>query len=104
MDELFTFVGSKNRVYVMTLVDRTTSYILGWAVTTERSEAIIQRMVDRAPKILEAFFATSSSRVSLPTRRSSSTMRACSWPFVLPFWNTWAAFSRKTDFHSDITC
>ena len=32
----------------MTLVDRTISCILGWAVTMERSEAIIQRMVDRA--------------------------------------------------------
>ena len=60
-------------------------------------------LFQRAPKILDAFFATSSSRVSRPTKRSSSTIRACSCPLVLPFWNTWAAFSRKTDFQAEIT-
>jgi IS1 family transposase len=34
----------------MTLVDRTTSCILGWAVDEERSEAILQRIVDDAPQ------------------------------------------------------
>ena len=34
----------------MTLVDRTTSCILGWAVDTSRTETILQAMVDGAPK------------------------------------------------------
>jgi insertion element IS1 protein InsB len=34
----------------MTLVDRTTSCILGWAVETERTEANLQQMVDEAPQ------------------------------------------------------
>ena len=34
----------------MTLVDRTTSCILGWAVAPERGHARLQHMVDDAPK------------------------------------------------------
>lgn len=34
----------------MTLVDRTTSCIVGWAVNAERSETILQRIVDDAPQ------------------------------------------------------
>lgn len=34
----------------MTLVDRTTSCILGWAVSPERTEAVLQRVVDHAPQ------------------------------------------------------
>ena len=34
----------------MTLVDRTTSCILGWAVDTERSQAKLQHLVDNAPQ------------------------------------------------------
>jgi len=33
----------------MTVVDRTTSCILAWAVATERTEATLQKMVDDAP-------------------------------------------------------
>ena len=33
----------------MTLVDRTTSCILGWAVATERTETCLQQMLDDAP-------------------------------------------------------
>jgi IS1 family transposase len=34
----------------MTLVDRTTSCILGWAVAPERGQERLQKMVDDAPK------------------------------------------------------
>jgi IS1 family transposase len=34
----------------MTIVDRTTSCILGWAVARERSEQVLQQMVDEAPQ------------------------------------------------------
>lgn len=34
----------------MTLVDRTTSCILGWAVGGERSEPVLQQVVDEAPQ------------------------------------------------------
>jgi len=34
----------------MTLVDRRTSCILGWAVDWERTEATLQQMIDRAPQ------------------------------------------------------
>lgn len=42
--------GRKNLVYVMTLVDRTTSCLLGWAVERERTEAVFQQIVDQAPQ------------------------------------------------------
>ena len=34
----------------MTLVDRTTSCILAWAVAAERTEALLQSLVDSAPQ------------------------------------------------------
>jgi IS1 family transposase len=34
----------------MTVVDRTTSCILGWAVDWERTETLLQQMVDTAPQ------------------------------------------------------
>jgi insertion element IS1 protein InsB len=34
----------------MTVVDRSTSCILGWAVDRERSEQVLQQMVDNAPQ------------------------------------------------------
>jgi len=34
----------------MTVVDRTTSCIMGWAVNEERTEDIMQKMVDDAPQ------------------------------------------------------
>ena len=34
----------------MTLVDRTTSCILGWAVEAERTDLTLQALVDRAPQ------------------------------------------------------
>jgi IS1 family transposase len=39
----------------MTMVDRHTSCIVGWAVAAERSEAGLQRMVDGAPQAVFYF-------------------------------------------------
>jgi transposase InsO family protein len=43
-------VGKKKQVYVMTLEDRTTRCILGWAVSSERNKAVLQQVVDAAPQ------------------------------------------------------
>ena len=42
-DELFTFAGKKKQVYVMTLEDRTTRCILGWAASSERNKACFSK-------------------------------------------------------------
>lgn len=63
--------GQKNRVYVMTLVDRRTSCILAWAVETERSEAYLQQLVDTAPAAAYYFsdlFATYRNLIYSPGR------------------------------------
>jgi insertion element IS1 protein InsB len=55
----------------MTLVDRTTSCIVGWAVNAERSETILQRIVDDAPQAAFYFsdlFAAYRSVVYTPGR------------------------------------
>jgi hypothetical protein len=44
MDELFTFIGDKkNRIYIITIVDRKTRCILGWIVVWERTQAAIEQ-------------------------------------------------------------
>ncbi|MCS7010977.1 MAG: helix-turn-helix domain-containing protein, partial [Anaerolineales bacterium] len=51
MDELFTFIGDKkNKIYILTIVDRKTRCILSWSVVWKRTEEALQRMVDEAPK------------------------------------------------------
>jgi IS1 family transposase len=51
MDELFTFIGDKkNRIYIITIVDRKTRCILCWVVVWERTQEAIQLMIDDAPK------------------------------------------------------
>ena len=40
----------KKLLYLMTLVDRRTSCIIGWAIAAERSPDILQQMVDAAPQ------------------------------------------------------
>ncbi len=42
--------SEKNEVYIMTLVDRRTSCIVGWAVAPSRTEAILQALLDAAPQ------------------------------------------------------
>ena len=53
----------------MTVVDRSTSCILGWAVDQERSEETLQKMVDHAPQAAFYFsdlFATYRQVVYYP--------------------------------------
>lgn len=55
----------------MTVVDRSTSCILGWAVDQERSEETLQKMVDHAPQAAFYFsdlFATYRQVVYYPGR------------------------------------
>jgi len=57
----------------MTLVDRTTSCILGWGVDTHRSEEQLQQMVDDAPKAAFYFsdlFATYRCLIYYPGRHT----------------------------------
>ena len=50
MDELFTFIGDKNRIYILTVADCETRCILGWAVVWTRTQEAMQHVVDQAPK------------------------------------------------------
>ena len=50
LDELFTFTRRKNKIYVMTLVDRETRCILSWKMVWEQSPEAIQARVDEVPK------------------------------------------------------
>lgn len=40
----------KNRIYIITIVDRTTRCILGWVWVWWRTQEVTQLMVDDAPK------------------------------------------------------
>jgi transposase InsO family protein len=40
----------KNSIYILTLLDRKTRCLLGWAVVWERTQEAIQQMIDEAPK------------------------------------------------------
>ena len=42
--------SEKNAVYLVTLVDRHTSCIVGWAVAASRPEALLQALLDAAPQ------------------------------------------------------
>jgi insertion element IS1 protein InsB len=55
----------------MTLVDRTTSCILGWAVAPDRGQTRLQRMIDEAPSAAFYFsdlFATYRTLIFTPGR------------------------------------
>src|SRR5829696_5069327 len=43
-------LATKSSIYILTLVDRTTRCLLGWAVVWERTQEAIQQLVDEAPK------------------------------------------------------
>jgi hypothetical protein len=43
-------LARKNAAYIMTLVDRHTSCILAWQVGFERTEVLLQALVDEAPQ------------------------------------------------------
>jgi transposase InsO family protein len=43
-------LGQGHEVYLMTMVDRATSCVFGWAVGEARTEAVLQALVDAAPQ------------------------------------------------------
>ena len=47
---MHTFIGQKNEIYILTLVDRQTRCILAWSVVWVRTQVAIQQIVDLAPK------------------------------------------------------
>ncbi len=50
LDELYSFVGKKNDVYVITAVDRATRGFVGWTGVWERTPGLLQAVVDQAPQ------------------------------------------------------
>jgi IS1 family transposase len=56
-------------IYVMTMVERATSCIVGWCVGYERTEAVMQSLVDAAPQAAVYFrddFSTYSALIYTP--------------------------------------
>lgn len=49
-DKISTYIGDKKRIYLITLVDRETRCFLGWKAAWERSQELVQAIVDYAPK------------------------------------------------------
>jgi len=45
-----SLLATKSSIYILTLEDRTTRCLLGWAVVWERTQEVIQQLVDEAPK------------------------------------------------------
>lgn len=50
MDELYSFVNKKNRIYVITLVSRDDRQIVGFDVAFDKSRERIQNLVDKSVK------------------------------------------------------
>ena len=50
MDELYSFVERKNRIYVITLVNREKRQIVGYDIAFDKSRERIQKLVDSSPK------------------------------------------------------
>ena len=50
MDELYSFVERKNRIYVITLVNREKRQIVGYDIAFDRSKERIQKLVDNSSK------------------------------------------------------
>ena len=49
MDELYTYIGEKkNRIYLITFVDRETKCIIGWHIDHSRSGRIIQDILNQS--------------------------------------------------------
>ncbi|MCS7054971.1 MAG: hypothetical protein NZM18_02185 [Thermoflexales bacterium] len=53
LDELFTFVGSKKRVYLITQVERRRALCGELVDTLSRDEAVLQAVVDQAPRAFQ---------------------------------------------------
>ena len=50
MDELYSFVERKNRIYAITLVSRDTRQIVGYDIAFDKSSERIQRLIDSSVK------------------------------------------------------
>lgn len=50
MDELYSFVERKNRIYVITLVSRDRRQIVGYDIAFDKNKERIQQLVDNFPK------------------------------------------------------
>ena len=50
MDELYSFVERKNKIYVITLVNREKRQIVGYDIAFDKSRERIQKLVDSSPK------------------------------------------------------
>lgn len=55
MDELYSFIERKNRIYVMTLVSREKQQIVGFDIAFDRSRERIQRLVDKSVKAYQYY-------------------------------------------------
>ena len=49
LDELFTFIGRKNEIYVITVVNQASRYILSWVVAKERTSEAMQACLEGVP-------------------------------------------------------
>ena len=56
MDELYSFVERKNRIYVMTLVSRDKRQILGYDISFDRSRERIQKLVNKSAKASKYYY------------------------------------------------
>ncbi len=50
MDELYSYVKRKNRIYVITLISREKRQIIGYDVAYEKSSERIHRLLYKLPK------------------------------------------------------
>ena len=50
MDELYSFVERKNRIYIMTPVSRDKRQILGYDIAFDRNKERIQKLIDNSAK------------------------------------------------------
>ena len=50
MDELYTYAKRKNKIYVITLVNREKRQIVGYDIAFDKSRERIQKLVDSSPK------------------------------------------------------
>ena len=51
IDELYSFLERKNRVYVITLVSRNKRQIVGYDIAFDKIRDRIQKLVDCSPKV-----------------------------------------------------
>ena len=90
MDELYSFVERKKRIYVITLVSRDKCQILGYDIAFDRSRERIQKLVDNSVKASKYYsdfrhYIPALHRRSKCFFRSIETMNAVFKIFVHAF-------------------